>query len=110
MSTLPILTKQYVEYRDRGYWIEKTRISLDSVIYEFLSGESPEHIAQNFPLLSLEQVYGAIAFYLANREVIDNYLREGEKEFDRLTNSLREKNPTLSQKLSIAKMQKQKNS
>jgi uncharacterized protein (DUF433 family) len=73
MTLTPTSTKQYVEQRDKGYWIEGTRISLDSIVYSFLNGESPESIAQNFPLLSLEQVYGAIAFYLANREMIDVY-------------------------------------
>ncbi|MCC5611907.1 DUF433 domain-containing protein [Nostoc sp. CHAB 5834] len=98
--------KPYIEQRDGGYWIEETRISLDSVVYAFLNGESPESIAQNFPLLSLEQVYGAITFYLANRELIDAYLKEGEKEFEKLQQSLREKNPPLYQKLKAAQIQK----
>ena len=81
MALTPTLTKQYIEQRDQGHWIEGTRISLDSVVYSFLIGDSPESIAQNFPLLSLEQVYCAITFYLANREIIDIYLEEGEAEF-----------------------------
>jgi uncharacterized protein (DUF433 family) len=100
MTTAPTLVKQYIEQRDQGYWIEKTRISLDSVVYAFLNGESPENIAQNFPLLSLEQVYGAIAFYLANQELIDAYLKE-------LQQSFRERNLPLYQKLKAAQMQKQ---
>lgn len=107
MTASPVLTKQYVEQRDRGYWIEGTRISLDSVVYGFLNGESPESIAHNFPLLELEQVYGGIAFYLANRELIDQYLKEGEAEFEKLQQSLREKNPLLYQKLKAAQIQKQ---
>ncbi|MGL6338051.1 MAG: DUF433 domain-containing protein [Waterburya sp.] len=107
MTLAPILAKPYIEQRDRGYWIEGTRISLDSVIYSFLNGESPESIAQNFPLLSLEQVYGAIAFYLANRELIDTYLEEDEVEFERLQQSCKEKSPLLYQKLKAAQAQKQ---
>jgi len=61
MKLASIPTKQYIEQREEEYWLEGTRISLDSVVYSFLNGESPESIAQNFPLLSLEQVYGAIA-------------------------------------------------
>ncbi|WP_293104583.1 DUF433 domain-containing protein, partial [Moorena sp. SIO3I6] len=72
---MPVIeVKTYVEYRDKGYWIAGTRISLDSVVYTFRNGLSPESIVQSFPLLTLEQVYGAIAFYLANREQIDTYL------------------------------------
>jgi uncharacterized protein (DUF433 family) len=75
------LSKEYVERRNQAYWMAGTRISLDSVIYSFLDGDAPETIARNFPLLSLEQVYGEIAFYLANQAVIDAYLKQGETEF-----------------------------
>jgi uncharacterized protein (DUF433 family) len=58
--------RNYVEKRDGGYWIVEKRISLDSIIYLFRAGRSPESIHKSFPLLSLEEVYGAIAYYLAN--------------------------------------------
>ena len=67
-------TKDYVEQRNGGYFIAGTRISLDSIVYGFQRGESPETICQNFELLSLEEVYGAITFYLANQASIDEYL------------------------------------
>jgi uncharacterized protein (DUF433 family) len=107
MAASPVLTKQYVEQRDNGYWIAETRVSLDSVVYSFLDGESPESIAQNFPLLRLEQVYGGVAFYLANRELIDQYLEAGEAEFKGLRQTVREKNSLLYQKLKIAQSKKQ---
>ena len=107
MTLAPTPTKQYIKQRDRGYWIGDTRISLDSVVYSFLNGESPESIAQNFPLLSLEQVYGAIAFYLANREMVDVYLQEGETEFQLLQQSFRARSPLLYKKLNAAQAQKQ---
>ncbi|OYQ64838.1 hypothetical protein B9G53_09835 [Pseudanabaena sp. SR411] len=106
MTAAPTLPKRYIEQRDRGYWIEGTRISLDSVVYAFLNGKSPESIAQDFPLLSLEQVYGAITFYLGSRELIDAYLKEGEEEFEKLQKSCRQKNPLLYQKLTTAQNQK----
>ena len=99
-------TKQYIEKRENGYWIQETRISLDSVIYAFLNGESPETIAQNFPLLSLEQVYGAIAFYLANQEMIDTYLAEGQIEFEQIQKSFKKNNSSLYQKLKLAQSQR----
>ncbi|MEH1807622.1 DUF433 domain-containing protein [Nostoc sp.] len=106
MKVAPTLTKQYIEQRDEGYWIVETRISLDSIVYAFLNGESPESVTQNFPLLSLEQVYGAIAFYLANRELVDAYLKESQAKFEKLQQSFREKNPHLYQKLKTAQTQK----
>jgi len=75
--------KQYVEARDQGYWIAGSRVSLESVIYAFLDGLAPETIAAEcFPVLSLEQVYGAIAYYLSNRQEIDVYLRQMNAEFE----------------------------
>ncbi len=74
------MVKQYIEQRDGNYYVAGTRISLDSIVHAFRRGESPETICQNFELLRLEEVYGAIAYYLANQPEIDAYLlRQGEK-------------------------------
>ncbi len=80
MTLAPVYSKQFVEQRAGGYWISGTRISLDSVILPFKSGEDPETIVRHFPLLSLEQVYGAISCYLSNLEVIDLYLEDDEED------------------------------
>lgn len=55
-----VTAKSYVEYRNDAYWIAGTRISLDSIVYAFQKGFSPESIVNSFPLLTLEQVYGAM--------------------------------------------------
>ena len=74
------MAKEYIEERDGNYYVAGTRISLDSIVHAFRRGESPETICQNFELLSLEEVYGAIAYYLANQADIDAYLmRQNEK-------------------------------
>jgi uncharacterized protein (DUF433 family) len=70
----------YVEQREGGYFIAGTRISLDSVIHPFKNGCSPESILRSFPLIgSLENVYGAITFYLANNKAVEDYLCEQER-------------------------------
>ena len=73
---------QYVEQRDGAYRIAGTRVSLDSLVYLFWEGRSPESIAESFPALTLEQVYGALAYYLAHRHEIDAHLvrRQDERE------------------------------
>jgi uncharacterized protein (DUF433 family) len=93
----------YVEQREGGYYIVGSRVSLDSVAYAFLRGESPEGIAESFPALSLEQVFGAVAFYLANRERIDAYLRDGRVEFADMRDEARRKHPALYSKLEAAR-------
>lgn len=98
-----VAVKSYIEYRTDSYWIEGTRISLDSVVYAFRQGLSPESIAQAFPLLNLEQIYGAIAFYLANRSAIDAYLAAEEAAFEAMPQPLKSSDPTLYNKLMEAK-------
>lgn len=73
------MAKDYVESIEGAYRVAGTRVSLDSVVLGFHEGLSPESIVDSFPDLSLEQVYGAIAFYLGNQARIDQYLDEGER-------------------------------
>jgi uncharacterized protein (DUF433 family) len=67
--------QSYVEERGGGYYVAGSRISLASVIFAFRDGASPETIRQNFPSLSLGQVYGAIAFHLDHPTESDVYLQ-----------------------------------
>jgi uncharacterized protein (DUF433 family) len=97
------MTKAYVEQREGGYFIAGTRVSLDSVVYAFLRGESPEGIADSWPALTLEQVFGALSFYLANRDSVDQYLSDGKQEFQRLRERSRQANPALHAKLMEAR-------
>ena len=99
MNTAITTTKQYIEEQDGCYRIAGKRVSLDSIVYAFLAGQSPESIVQSFPVLILEEVYGAITFYLANRISIDAYLSEGEQIFETLRQQTRENNSLLYQKL-----------
>jgi uncharacterized protein (DUF433 family) len=102
------MEKVYVEKRDGGYWINGTRVSLDSVVLEFLRGVSAETIAgECFPTLTLEQVYGAIAFYLANRQELDAYLIQANAEYNALWQATHSADPEFSQKLTEARRQKQ---
>jgi len=75
-----LMAKEYIEERNGNYYLTGTRISLDSIVHAFRRGESPETICQNFELLRLEEVYGAIAHYLAHQADVDAYLiRQDEK-------------------------------
>lgn len=99
------MATEYVEQREGVYPISGTRVSLDSIVYAFLRGASPESIAQSFPVLTLEEIYGAIAFYLGHQTEIDAYLQQGEKEFEVLRQQARQANPLLYRKLEEARQQ-----
>ena len=95
--------QHYVDQHDGGYWIAGTRVSLDSVVSAFLEGLSPESIADSFETLTLEQVFGALAYYLKHRPEIDVYLQQSEADFDEVCHRLREAHPLLCQKLEAAR-------
>ena len=97
------MTSEYIEQRNGGYYIKGIRMSLDSIVYAYKRGESPEVIQENFPLLKLWQIYGAIAFYLEHKEAIDQYLEESEREFEASAIPLSEGNPELYARLERAR-------
>jgi len=99
------MNKQYVEQRDGGYWISGRRVSLDSIIYAYIAGQTAESIAQSFPALAMEEVYGAIAYYLANRAEIDAYLAKARADFEAKRHAARDGDPTFYQKLADARRQ-----
>jgi uncharacterized protein (DUF433 family) len=77
--------QNYVEERDGGYYIAGTRISLDSIVHAFQDGESPEGILRSFPMAGpLVMIYGAITFYLENKERVEAYLRDQEQRWEAL--------------------------
>jgi uncharacterized protein (DUF433 family) len=96
-------SSEYIEQRNGGYYVAGTRVSLDSIVYSFKAGDSPETIRQNFSSLSLEQVYGAITFYLAHEQEVDANIRDGEAEIERSVPHLSESRPELYARLERAR-------
>ena len=80
-----ISSKRYVEEDSQGALrVGSLGVSLDSVVIAFQQGHSAETIEQLYPALSLEEVYGAVAFYLANRDEVDQYLERQEQLWDQV--------------------------
>jgi uncharacterized protein (DUF433 family) len=65
-----------------------TGVSVHRIAGWYRLGLSPEEIAENYGHLSLAQVHAALAYYHANREEIEGYLRDEEAEEDRLRGSV----------------------
>ena len=77
--------QSYVEEREGGYYVADTRISLDSIVHAFQAGESPDEILRSFPMAGpLINIYGAITFYLENREKVETYLKEQDRRWEAL--------------------------
>ncbi len=97
------MAREYVEERNGGYYLIGSRVSLESVVCLFLDGASPETIVDEFPTLPLEQVYGAITFYLANRAKIDTYLTEAERLWEEARKNQSPLPPPLRERLERAR-------
>ena len=54
--------------------ITGTRVGIETVLWDYQEGASPEEIVLRYPTLSLEQVHAGITYYLANREKVGRYL------------------------------------
>ena len=96
--------QNYVEERDGGYYVAGTRISLDSIVHAFRSGESPDEILRSFPMAGpLVRIYGAITFYLENTEKVEAYLKEQDKRWQELAGAQAKSESPLAKRLREAK-------
>lgn len=77
--TVPLTTTEFGTIR-----VGNSRVSLDSVVYHYEQGATAERIAESFPSLDLAEIYAVIAYYLANRESVQEYMRRQEAEADAL--------------------------
>jgi uncharacterized protein (DUF433 family) len=64
--------------------VGNTRVRLDTVIYAFNTGHTAEEIVSQYPPLNLADVYAVIAYYLNNRQTVDEYIRRGEEEAEKI--------------------------
>jgi uncharacterized protein (DUF433 family) len=64
--------------------IDGTRITVNQIVVWYKQGYSAEEIADQYPQLSLAQVYTALAYYHANRREIDADLVAEKLEAEQL--------------------------
>ena len=60
--------------------VSGTRVPLERVIRAFRSGATPEQIAQDFDVLTIERVYAVVNYYLHHRCEVDAYLNTAEQD------------------------------
>lgn len=52
-----------------------TRVTLQSVVWAFKAGATPEEIAQKYPTLMLADIYAVITYYLRSTDEVEIYLQ-----------------------------------
>ena len=94
---------EQIEERQGVYYVPGTRISLDSIVYAFREGCSPETIREDFAGLTLAHVYGAIAFYLDHQSEIDAWLLRRREQWAELERQGTPASPDLQSRLDRAR-------
>ena len=92
-----------------GIRIGSSRVTLDSLLATYHNGSTPEEIAIQYSVLSLEDIYSAIAYYLSHRQEIDNYLEQRNQKAQQIRQQLTQKHNLvdLRQRLLIRQLQKE---
>ena len=73
------MAQEYIERRETGFYIVGSRVPIDAVVWEYWNGEEPRCIQSHYPTLTLEEVEGAIAFYLSHRDDVDKAIQENQR-------------------------------
>lgn len=86
------LTLPFRQIPDGTIRIGDTRVSLETIIDSYLLGQRPEEIHSGFPFIDLADIHAIIAYYLKNREAVDQYLAEQETDSQRILGELADLN------------------
>ena len=81
ISTLVTQTQGICGGRPR---IAGTRTTVQNIAIDFNAGMSPEEIILQRPHLKTEQVYAALTYYYANKELMDLEIENYYQDFIRL--------------------------
>ena len=74
--------------------VRGTRVSLDSVIYAYNSGATPEDIVRSFTTLKLRDVYAVITYYLDHRDRVEAYITRREAEAAKIRKEIEANQPS----------------
>ena len=64
--------------------IKGTRVGLEHLIGTYQEGFTADELAMQYRTVTLEQVHGVLAYYLANKAAVDEYLQRGNQQAEEL--------------------------
>src|SRR5438034_11032779 len=70
-----------------------TRVTLDTIIGAFKDGADADEIARQYDAVQRADVYAAIAYYLANQEEVEAYLRRREQQAEVVRQEVEARSP-----------------
>ena len=68
--------------------VRGTRIPIETIVYAYRNGQTPEEMHIDYPTLQLPDIYAVIAYYLQWQEEVDQYVKEWEIEAERIRSEM----------------------
>lgn len=85
---VPLTTNEHGVMR-----VGSTRVSLDTVIFAFKQGSTPEEIVADYSTLDLPDVYAVITYYLQNEAEVEDYLQQRQTQRDEVRREMETRFP-----------------
>lgn len=85
---VPLATDEHGRMR-----VGDTRVSLDTVIFAFKQGSTPEEIIADYSTLDLSDVYAVITYYLQNEAEVEDYLQRRQVQRDEVRREMETRFP-----------------
>lgn len=73
--------------------VAETRVTLETVVGAFETGATPEEIAQDFPVLRLDDIYAVITYYLRHRQEVEAYLQRRGAQAEQIRREIESHSP-----------------
>jgi uncharacterized protein (DUF433 family) len=90
-----ISTVEHVQEREGEYYVTSTRVPIAVVLAAWKRGTSPGHITEQFPILSLADVYGVITYYLDHEQELEEHFARLAEEYEQARLTSRAERPEL---------------
>lgn len=88
-------TIEHVEERDGEYYAARTRVPVGVIVAAWKRGDAPARIVEQFPSLSLADVYGVITYYLDHERELEAHFARLRDEYEQARQAARAEHPTL---------------
>ncbi len=77
-------TVPLVQLENGAVRVRNSRVSLDTIIIRTQMGDTVARIHSGFPTVSISQIKEILAWYFDNQADVDEYIRQGQEEAERL--------------------------
>lgn len=78
-----IRTVEHVQKREGEYYVSHTHVPVGVVVASWKHGTSPEHIVNQFPALSLADVFGVVTYYLDHQKELEKHFAALQSAYER---------------------------